>query len=57
MKKLEDLSLEEFESLKQSGMLWEFFPESPLFFNEINNDDCFPPSEDDDYDLRDMGDR
>jgi hypothetical protein len=54
MKKLEDLTLEEFELLKQSGMLWEFFPEAPLFFDEINDelDDYFPPSKDDDYEIK-----
>ena len=34
MKKLEDVTLEEFESLKQSGMLWEFYPDAPENWDE-----------------------
>ena len=34
-KELKDLSFDDFDLLKKSGMLWEFFPESPDNWNEI----------------------
>ena len=35
MKKLSELSETDFERLKASGMLWEFYPEAPEFYKEI----------------------
>jgi len=34
-KQLIDLTEQEFKDLKDSGMLWEFFPESPDFYKDI----------------------
>jgi len=34
-KKLNELTKEEFEKLKLSGMLWELFPEAPEFYEDI----------------------
>jgi len=36
-RKLEDLSPDEFDLLKKSGMLWEIYPESPNFYNDIKH--------------------
>ena len=36
-RKLEDLSPNEFDLLKKSGMLWEIFPESPNSYNDIKH--------------------
>ena len=35
MKRKKKLTKEEFEKLKASGMLWEFYPEAPEFFEDI----------------------
>jgi len=32
---LKDLSKEDFELLKESGMLWEIFPDAPEFYEEV----------------------
>lgn len=32
---IEDLTKLEFENLKESGLLWEIFPEAPEFWHEI----------------------
>jgi hypothetical protein len=34
-KTLDQLTKKEFEALKESGMLWEFYPEAPEFHREI----------------------
>ena len=36
-KKLKDLSPDDFDLLKKSGMLWEIFPESPDSYNDIKH--------------------
>lgn len=33
--KLHELSKEEFNMLKNIGMLWEFYPEAPEFWEDI----------------------
>lgn len=38
MRKLQSLSEDEFYRLKALGMLWEIYPESPEFFNELKWD-------------------
>lgn len=35
MKELKDLTEEEFNKLKEVGMLWELFPEAPENFNDM----------------------
>ena len=37
-RKLEDLTLYEFEMLKSMGFLWEFYPDAPNTFNEIKKE-------------------
>ena len=34
-KRLEDLSIDDFDLLKKTGMLWEFYPDAPETYNEI----------------------
>lgn len=43
MKKLSDLTELQFNSLKNIGLLWEFFPDSPEFYENIKKE--FDPFE------------
>jgi hypothetical protein len=35
MKRLTDLTEEEFNKLKEMGFLWEFYPDAPELFKDI----------------------
>lgn len=35
--KLKDLQEKEFTHLKRLGMLWEFYPDAPEFWNQIGD--------------------
>lgn len=46
MKKLTDLTIIEFNELKDSGMLWEFYPNAPEFYDEIKQSALDKPQSD-----------
>ncbi|MCK9543717.1 MAG: hypothetical protein M0R03_16985 [Novosphingobium sp.] len=35
-KHLKNITEDEFDTLKEMGLLWEFYPEAPEFFRDIN---------------------
>lgn len=39
-RRLETFSREEWSLLRASGMMWVFFPEAPIYYDELNHKDC-----------------